>query len=145
MARDEVWAVNASRDGRVVIAAEGDGTIRWHRADDGRELLALQVLPNRKDWVLWTPEGFYEATDGARDVLKWVTNHGPDHEVTAIPVSRVSRLHRPDALRFVIDELNTKGGDPAAGTSTGTMMMVGFGAFITCSSAPIIPCSNQRG
>jgi WD40 repeat protein len=68
--RNAVWAVNASRDGRIVVAADGDGAIRWHRADDGRELLALQVLPNGKepakwDWVLWTPEGFYEATPGA--------------------------------------------------------------------------------
>jgi hypothetical protein len=111
---DEVWAVNASRDGRVVVATEGDGTIRWYRADEGRELLALQILPNKKDSVLWTPEGLYQATDGAQDVLKWVTNHGPDHEATAVPVSRVSRLHRPDALRFVIDELNTKGALGAA-------------------------------
>ena len=46
--RNEVWAVNASKDGRVVVSADGDGAIRWHRADDGRELLALQVLPNKK-------------------------------------------------------------------------------------------------
>ena len=45
--RNEIWAVNASKDGRVVVAADGDGAIRWHRADDGRELLALQVLPNK--------------------------------------------------------------------------------------------------
>jgi hypothetical protein len=44
--RNEVWAVNASKDGRIVVAADGDGAIRWHRADDGRELLALQVIPN---------------------------------------------------------------------------------------------------
>jgi WD40 repeat protein len=70
--RSEVSAVNASKDGRVVVAAYRDGTIRWHRADDGRELLALQVLPHKErdpakwDWVLWTPEGFYEATPGRR-------------------------------------------------------------------------------
>jgi WD40 repeat protein len=111
--RNEVWAVNASKDGRVVVTADGDGAIHWHRADDGRELLTLQVLPNGKepamwDWVLWTPEGFYEATRGAQEVLKWVTNHGPDNAATAVSVSAVSRLHRPDALRFVIDELNIK-------------------------------------
>ena len=33
--------MNASEDGRIVVAAYGDGTIRWHRADDGRELLGL--------------------------------------------------------------------------------------------------------
>ena len=80
---NETWAVNASKDGRIVVSADGDGAIRWHRAEDGRELLALQVLPSKGDpakwdWVLWTPEGFYQATDGANNVLKWVTNHGPD-------------------------------------------------------------------
>jgi hypothetical protein len=119
LTQSEVWAVNASRDGRTVVAAEGDGTIRWYRADDGHELFTLQILPNRSDsaksdptksdGVLWTPEGFYEATSGAQDVLKWVTNHGPDNPATAIPVSVVSRLHRPVALQLVLDELNTKG------------------------------------
>ncbi len=107
LTRGEVWAVNASRDGRIVVAARGDGTIRWLRADDGRELLALQVLPNKKDWVLWTPEGFYEATPGAQDVLKWVTNHGPDRAASTLPVSAIPKLHRPDALPLVLQELET--------------------------------------
>jgi WD40 repeat protein len=110
--RDVVWAVNASRDGRIVVAAESDGTIRWRRADDGRELLALQVLPNKGepakwDWVLWTPEGFYEATPGAEDVLKWVTNHGPDNAASVLPVSAIAKLHRPNALPHVLDQLET--------------------------------------
>lgn len=110
--RGEVWAVNASKDGRVVVTAGSDGAIRWHRADDGRELLAFQVLPNGKeptkwDWVLWTPEGFYEATPGAEGVLKWVTNHGSDSAATTLPVSAIPRLHRPDALPLVLQELET--------------------------------------
>ena len=105
--RSEVWLVNATRDGRILVAAEGDGTIRWHRADDGRELLALQVLPNKTDWVLWTPEGFYEATPGARDALKWVVNHGPERAASTLPVSAIPRLHRPDALLLVLQELET--------------------------------------
>src|SRR5208337_2300250 len=98
---------NASKDRRIVVAAEGDSTIHWLRADDGRELLALMVLRNRKDWVLWTPEGFYEATPGAQDVLKWVTNHGPDRAATTLPVSAIPKLHRPDALPLVLQELET--------------------------------------
>jgi WD40 repeat protein len=105
--REEVWAVNASRDGRIVVAAHGDGTIRWRRADDGTELLALQVLPNKKDWVLWTPEGFYAATDGANDVLKWVVNHGPDEAAKTYSVSSIPELHRPDALKLVLNQLET--------------------------------------
>jgi WD40 repeat protein len=110
--RNEVWAVNASKDGRIVVAADGDGAIRWHRADDGRELLALQVLPNKGDpanwdWVLWTPEGFYEATPGAEDVLKWVVNQGPDKAATTLPVSAIAKLHRRNALPHVLDQLET--------------------------------------
>ena len=110
--RDVVWAVNATKDGRIVVAADGDGAIRWHRSDDGRELLALQVLlngndPAKWDWVLWTPEGFYEATAGAEEVLKWVVNHGPDKAATTRPVSAIPKLHRPDALKRVLDELET--------------------------------------
>ena len=110
--RNEVWAANASKDGRVIVTSDGDGAIRWHRADDGRELLALQVLPNNKepgkwDWVLWTPEGFYEATPGAENVLKWVTNHGPDQAAMTLPVSAIAKLHRPNALPHVLDQLET--------------------------------------
>jgi WD40 repeat protein len=110
--KNEVLAVNASRDGRIVVAGDDDGAIRWHRADDGRELLTLQVLPNGKepakwDWVLWTPEGFFEATPGAEDVLKWVVNHGPDKAATTLPVSAIAKLHRPNALPHVLDQLET--------------------------------------
>jgi WD40 repeat protein len=113
LSRNVVWTVNASKDGRVVVTADADGAIRWHRADDGRELLALQVLPNKEkdpakwDWVLWTPEGFYEATPGAEDTLKWVTNHGPDQAATTLPVSAIAKLHRPNALPHVLDQLET--------------------------------------
>ena len=110
--RGEAWAVNASRDGRIVVAAHGDGTIRWYRADDGHELLALQVLlnasePSKSDWVLWTPEGFYEATPGAQDVLRWVVNHGPEKAARTLPVSAIPKLHRPNALPHVLDALET--------------------------------------
>ena len=105
--RGEVWAVNASTDGRIVVAATDDGAIRWFRADDGRELLALEVVRGGADWVLWTPEGFYEASPAANDVLKWVVNHGADRAPATVSVSTIAKLHRPDALPLVLSELET--------------------------------------
>ena len=35
-ASGHVWAVNITGDGRLVVAAYSDGTIRWHLMDDGR-------------------------------------------------------------------------------------------------------------
>jgi Caspase domain/WD domain, G-beta repeat len=102
-----VWAVNVTGDGRLVVAAYGDGTICWHRMDDGRELLALQVLSDEKNWVAWTPEGFYDATPDAFGVLKWHVNRGNDAAADAVPVSAIPRLKRADALPLVLQELET--------------------------------------
>ena len=102
-----VWAVNIAGDGRLVVAAYGDGTIRWHRMDDGRELLALYVLADKQNWVAWTPEGFYGATPGAFGVLRWHVNRGFDAAAETVPVSDIPRLRRPDALPFVLQELET--------------------------------------
>jgi hypothetical protein len=59
--------VNQSADGRLAVAAVMDGTIRWYRLDNGRELLALFVTPdagNRGFFyglnteLAWAPERF---------------------------------------------------------------------------------------
>jgi WD40 repeat protein len=74
------WAVNISADGRWVVAGYGDGTIRWHRMEDGQEVLAFFPHANRQDWVLWTPEGFYAASPGAEGLIGYHINHGKDRE-----------------------------------------------------------------
>src|SRR5262249_41923206 len=102
-----VWAVNISGDGRLVVAAYGDGTIRWHRMDDGRELLALFVLADKQNWVAWTPEGFYGATPGAFGVLQWQVNRGFDAAADTGPVASIPKSRRADALALVLQELET--------------------------------------
>src|SRR4029077_12649951 len=92
---------------RLVVVAYGDGTIRWHRMDDGRELLALYVLADKQNWVAWTPEGFYGATAGRFGVLEWQVNRGFDAAAETVPVNAIPRLRRPDALEFVLQELET--------------------------------------
>ena len=82
------WAVNITDDGRLVVAAYDDGTIRWHRMDDGRELLALFVLKDKQNWVAWTPEGLYDATPGAFGVLQWQVNRGFNAAADTVPSMR---------------------------------------------------------
>lgn len=75
-----VWAVNVSGDGRFVVAAFGDGTIRWQRSSDGREVLALYPHADGKRWVAWTPEGYFDAAPGAEDLIGYHLNHRGDRE-----------------------------------------------------------------
>jgi hypothetical protein len=78
--RAKACAVNVVGDGRVAVAAYADGTLRWHRIDDGREILAFMPLADRRNWVAWTPDGFYAASPGAQSVLRWHVNRsGPAH------------------------------------------------------------------
>ena len=47
-------------------------------ARDGEQLLALFVHPDGKRWILWTPQGYYDASAGAEDLIGWQVNHGLD-------------------------------------------------------------------
>src|SRR5271165_3467294 len=102
-----VWAVNITGDGRLVVAAYGDGTIRWHRMSDGVELLAFMPLADRTNWVAWTPEGFYAATAGAHGVLRWHVNRGWDAPADSVPIADIPGSYRPAMLPLVLQELET--------------------------------------
>jgi len=54
------WHVNVTGDGRLAVVAYGDGTIRWLRLSDGKELLALFIHPDGQRWIAWTPQGYYD-------------------------------------------------------------------------------------
>ena len=102
-----VWGVNISRDGKLVAAAYGDGTIRWHRLADGQELLALFVHAKDRRFVVWTPKGYYAASPGGEDFLGWHVNRDWNRAADFYPVSRFrDRLNRPDIVRRVLDDLD---------------------------------------
>jgi WD40 repeat protein len=103
-----VWAVNITGDGRLVVAAYADGTIRWHRMSDGAELLAFMPLSNRTDWVSWTPEGYYSATPGAHGLLRWHINNGWDAPASIVAIEDIPGSYRPNVLSLVLDELETQ-------------------------------------
>ena len=95
------WGVNLAREGRLILAAYGDGTIRWHRAADGEELLALFIhVPEDpkadKRWVLWTPEGYYTASPGGRGPDRLARQPRPRPGGRLLP-GRDLPLHLPQA------------------------------------------------
>jgi WD40 repeat protein len=102
-----VWWVNASGDGRLAVAAYGDGTVRWHRLADGAELLALFVHPDAKRWVAWTPQGYYDAAPGAEDLIGWHVNNGKDQAADFFGAGRFrDTFYRPDVVARVLDTLD---------------------------------------
>jgi hypothetical protein len=93
------FKVNQSDDGRFVVAAIGDGTIRWYDAATGRERLALFVHAHDHRWVLFTPEGFYQASPGGDALMGYQLNQGPDHEGQFVDSAQLSSVFfRPDLI-----------------------------------------------
>ena len=94
-------------NGKVAVAGLYDGTIRWYRLTDGREILALFPHPDRKRWILWTPSGYYDASPGGEDFIGWHLNNGPDRAADFFPASRLrSTYYRPDVIDRVLKTLD---------------------------------------
>jgi WD40 repeat protein len=102
-APDVVWAINVSRDGRLVVVACGDGTIRWLRRADGAELATLFVHGDRERWAAWTPDGAYMASAGGDTLIGWHVNQGKDTAAAFFTVGRFrDRFYRPDAVEHAV-------------------------------------------
>jgi WD40 repeat protein len=98
-----VWGVNITRDGRYVIAAYGDGTIRWLHLSDGAEVLALFVNTKTREWVLWTPQGYYASSVAGDQYVGWQLNKGWEQAgefVTAAALK--THLYRPDIIKSAL-------------------------------------------
>jgi WD40 repeat protein len=100
-----VWGVNTN--GQVAVAALSDGTIRWYRLSDGKQLLAFFPHSDRRRWVLWTPSGYYDASPGAEDFIGWHVNNGREQAADFFPASRFrSTYYRPDIIDQVLKTLD---------------------------------------
>jgi len=97
------WGVNIAPANKLVIAAYGDGTIRWHRLDNGKELLALFIHAKDRRWVAWTPKGYYLASPGAESLIGWHVNRGWDEAAEFFSVDRFrDKFNRPDIVKLVL-------------------------------------------
>lgn len=104
---DVAWSVNISGDGKLAVAAFADGTIRWYRLTDGQELLAFFPHHDRERWVLWTPQGYYDAAPGAEALIGWHVNNGPEQAADFFPVGQFREVYyRPDVISRVLTTLD---------------------------------------
>ena len=93
------WAVNISQNGEMALAALSDGTIRWYRMRDGREVISFFAHANGVDWMAWTPDGYYTSSVNGDNYIGWHLNRGRDLAADfyrAVQFDRI--LYRPDVV-----------------------------------------------
>jgi len=117
---EAVVGVNLAQHGSLVIAAYADGTVRWHRWSDGRELLALFVNKEDLRWIAWTPTGYYTASPGGEDLIGWHINRGWEQPADFFPASRFhDRFYRPDVVALVLQTLDEDAAVRTANAASG--------------------------
>jgi hypothetical protein len=92
-------AVNLTRDGRYAVAALGDGTLRWYAIEDGHEVLALFFHRDGLRWIAWTPDGFYDCSKDADELIGYHLNQGPGHAGEFVKADQLRDLfYRSDLI-----------------------------------------------
>ena len=109
-----------TRNGKLVITVDGRGVVQWRNYMTGKLLLNLFIHSDGRRWVLWTPSGYYEASQGAEDLIGWHINRGKDQAADFFPASRFrDTYYRPDVIDRILDTLDEaealKQADTAAG------------------------------
>ncbi|MGH8615999.1 MAG: caspase family protein [Gammaproteobacteria bacterium] len=97
------WGLAITGNGRVAVAALSDGTIRWYKMKDGRELFALfpYKSPRADDWqwIAWTPQGFYDSSEYGDNYVGWHINRARDQAADFFRAVQFERiLYRPSAV-----------------------------------------------
>ena len=96
--------MNIPRGGRYVVVAYGDGTIRWLRLSDGEEVLALFVNTETREWVLWTPQGYYASSVAGDQNIGWQLNKGWEQAGEFVTAAQLKKhFYRPDVIKRAFD------------------------------------------
>jgi formylglycine-generating enzyme required for sulfatase activity/WD40 repeat protein len=102
-----VQRVNQTEDGRLVVTASADGTIRWYRGSDGSLLLTLFVDRTADRWIIFTPHGYYAASADAEKFLGWVIGRDSNRATDFFSVEQFrERFYRPDVVADVLTVLD---------------------------------------
>lgn len=108
-----VWGVNVARERNLVIAACGDGTLRWYRLDSGDLLLSMFISRADRRWIAWTPGGYFTTSVGGETLIGWTVNRTWRQAADFYTVSKFRQtFYRPDIVKQVLAELkDTTGTD----------------------------------
>jgi len=97
-----------SEDGALTVVGAADGTFRWIRTDTGVTLVTALFVDDGRDWVAWTPSGFFAGSAAGERLLGAQGLH-EDGSADSIPmVQFADSMRRPDLVRGALDAVTPR-------------------------------------
>jgi len=98
----DIWALTPSPDGRFLVSASADQTVRLWNINT-RELIVTLFNGTDGEWVMWTPQGYYTGSPGADKIVGWQINKGSDQVPDYVGADQLrDHLNRPDIVEKAI-------------------------------------------
>ncbi len=98
------------RTGQAVpmVMKRGDSTYNYEMTMvDGYDFVepVLSIYVGDDDqWIIWTPQGYYDASPGADRLIGWHLNRGPDKSARFLEVQQFRKqLYRPDVINRILE------------------------------------------
>lgn len=97
----DIWAVSPSPNGKYLLTASNDCSLKIWSWEQGKLLVSLFVAGD--DWIAWTPEGYYAASPGGEQLMGWQLYRGFDElgEFHAAADFRKT-FYRPDVIKLLL-------------------------------------------
>lgn len=96
-----VTCVGFAARGRLAVSGSRDGTVVVRDSRTGRPVVLL--VASSREWIAFTPQGYYTGSRGADKLAAWRVRRGPDDPGMVAPLGRYrERFYRPDVVRLAL-------------------------------------------
>lgn len=94
-------ALAPSPDGRYFVSGSSDHVIRVWSPD--REEPVLSLFAVGREWIAWTPQGYYACSPFGERLIAWQMNRGLDKLPDIHPAARFrASLYQPELVKYLI-------------------------------------------
>ncbi len=94
-------ALAVSPDGRLFASASTDQVVRVWSPD--REEPLLSIFSVGREWIAWTPQGYYACSPFGERLVAWVVNDGATKLPLVHPAARFrASLYQPSLIKYLI-------------------------------------------